>query len=200
MENRSKWSVKDVVTTVLLSLMLIVVQFVINMFGMVNNFVSMVLSVGITCLICAPIYFLLVRRVRKRFVSLVYMTLLGLVFLVMGNWYLLPYFMVVGVICEIILWKNGSYDNAKRITVAWTVYSALYIGVNVIPLWVFWDTFENFAASSGMNPEYVQSYISYYSNTGWLIFIFIFTTACGLIGSLIASKMMSRHFEKAGML
>ena len=73
MENWNKWVARDIITTVLLSLLLIVIQLVINMVAMLNDFVSMVLSVGISCFLCAPIYFLLVRRVRKRFVSLIYM-------------------------------------------------------------------------------------------------------------------------------
>ncbi len=88
MKNNNKWTVRDVITTVLLTVALILIQLVINMVCMVNDFVSMVLSVGITMLLCAPVYFLMVSRVHKRFVSLIYMTLLGLVFLIMGNWYL----------------------------------------------------------------------------------------------------------------
>lgn len=200
MKNTNKWSAKDVITTILLSMLLIVVQFVINMIGMFNNFFSMVLSVGITCLLCAPVYFLMVRRVHKRFVSLVYMTLLGVVFLFMGNWFLLPYFILVGIVCEIILWKKGSYESTKRITAAWTTYSALYIGVNVLPLWIFWDTFEAFALGSGMSLDYINSYVDYYSSAGWLVFILAFTTLCGLAGSLIAGKLMNKHFQKAGVL
>jgi energy-coupling factor transport system substrate-specific component len=100
MENTNKWMVKDVITTALMSVLLIVIQPIVNMVCMVNDFVSMVLSVGFTMLLCAPVYFLMVNRVHKRFVSLVYMTLLGVIFLLMGNWFLLPYFMVVGFICE----------------------------------------------------------------------------------------------------
>ena len=81
MQNVSKWTVKDVITTVLLSLALIVIHFVVNMVCMANDFVSMVLSVGFTMLLCAPVYFLMISRVRKRFVSLIYMTFVGIVFL-----------------------------------------------------------------------------------------------------------------------
>lgn len=42
---------------------------VVNMVCMVNDFVSMVLSVGFTMLLCAPVYFLMVSRIHKRFVS-----------------------------------------------------------------------------------------------------------------------------------
>jgi energy-coupling factor transport system substrate-specific component len=200
MTNTNKWTVKDVITTVLLSILLIVVQFVISMVGMVNYFFSMVLSVGISCFLCAPIYFVMVRRVQKRFVSLAYMTLLGIIFLLMGNWYLLPYFMLMGLVCEIILWKKGSYDSSLKITAAWTVHSALYLGVNVLPLWVFWETYEQFATGSGMSREYIDAYIHYYSSPGWLVFIFLFTVVCGLLGSLLGVRMMNKHFRTTGIL
>lgn len=104
MSQTKKWTVKDVITTVLLSVLLILIQLVVNMVCMVNDFVSMVLSVGFTMLLCAPIYFLMVSRVRQRGVSFVYMTILGdrfshygeLVFIALlyGDWcYLRSYFM-----------------------------------------------------------------------------------------------------------
>ena len=48
MKQANKWTVKDVITTVLLTVLLIVIQMVVNMVCMVNDFVSMVLSVGFT--------------------------------------------------------------------------------------------------------------------------------------------------------
>ena len=48
MDEKKKWTVKDVITTVLLSAVLIVIQFVVNMVCMANDFVSMVLSVGMS--------------------------------------------------------------------------------------------------------------------------------------------------------
>ena len=86
MNQTKKWTVKDVITTVLLSVLLILIQLVVNMVCMVNDFVSMVLSVGFTMLLCAPIYFLMVGRVRQRGVSFVYMTRLVILIRMMGIW------------------------------------------------------------------------------------------------------------------
>ena len=199
MENK-KWSVKDVITLVLMTVLLIVIQLGINMVCMVNDFVSMVLSVGITMLVCGPVYFLMVNRIRKRFVSLVYMTLLGLVFLMMGNWFLLPYFIVTGVICEVILWKRGACGDPKRMTAAWTAASLLYNGVNLLPIWFFWDTYYSFAVASGMEQSYINAYVQYYTAPSWVIFILVFTMLCGFLGSLIGRKLIQKHFKKAGVL
>lgn len=144
MKEIKKWSVKDVITTVLLSAVLIVIQLLVNMVCMVNDFVSMVLSVGIAAFLCAPVYMLMVSRIGKRFVTLIYMTLLGAIFFLMGNWFLLPYFIVVGFLCEAILWKQGSCDNSNRMTASWTVASFLYNGINLLPIWFFWDTYYDF--------------------------------------------------------
>ena len=200
MYNKNKWKVKDVITTVILSVLLIVMQLAINMICMVNDFVSMVLSVGFTMLICGPVYFLMVSRVRKRFVTLIYMTLLGVVFLLMGNWFLLPYFIIIGLICEAILWKEVSFEKSKRLIVSWTVASLLYNGVNLLPVLFFWDTYYSFAKESGMEQSYIDSYVHYYTTPGWIVSILIFTTVCGFVGSLIGQKLISKHFKKAGVL
>jgi putative ECF transporter S component (TIGR02185 family) len=118
----------------------------------------------------------------------------------MGNWYLLPYFMVVGLICEGILWKQGSYMNPKRLTVTWTLTSLLYNGLNLLPVWFFWDTYYSFAISTGMEQSYIDSYVKYFTAPGWVAFILIFTMVCGLVGSLIGQRLIKKHFKKAGVL
>ncbi|MDR3342358.1 MAG: MptD family putative ECF transporter S component [Treponema sp.] len=74
---------------------------------MLNHFVSMVFTIGIIYFVCAPVYVLMVRRVAKRMVTLIYLPLVGLMYFIMGDWFLLPYFFVIGVLCELLLWKKG---------------------------------------------------------------------------------------------
>ena len=199
-EKTNKWTVKDVITLVLLTAVLIVIQLVINMVCMANDFVSMVLSVGIMMFLCAPVYMLMVSRMNKRFVTVIYMTILGFIFLLMGNWFLLPYYVVVGLLCELILWKKGSAQNPNRLTASWTLASLLYNGVNILPIWFFWDTYYSFAVASGMEQSYIDSYVRYYTSPGWLVIILIFTTAMGFLGCLYGRRLISRHFRKAGVL
>ena len=200
MKEIKKWSVKDVITTVLLSAVLIVIQLLVNMVCMVNDFVSMVLSVGIATFLCAPVYMLMVSRIGKRFVTLIYMTLLGAIFFLMGNWFLLPYFIVVGFLCEAILWKQGSCDNSNRMTASWTVASFLYNGINLLPIWFFWETYYDFAISSGMEQSYIESYVHYYTAYSWIVFILLFTTLMGFLGCMLGRHLIHRHFKKAGVL
>ena len=88
----------------------------------------------------------------------------------------------------------------KKATASWTLSSLLYNGVNILPLWFFWDTYEAFALASGMEQSYIDSFVRYYSSPQRLVFILLFTTVCGFIGSLIGGKLIQKHFKKAGVL
>ena len=115
----------------------------------------------------------------------------------MGDWFLLAWFVMVGVIAEVILWKG---ITPGRLTAAWTVSSLLYNGVNLLPIWFFWDTYSEFALASGMEQSYIDSYVQYYTSPGWVVIILIFTMICGFLGSLIGRKLIQKHFKKAGVL
>ena len=185
MKTNNKWTVKDVITTVLLTVLLIGIHFVVITVSMVNQFFNCVLSPGVSMFFSAPVYMLMVSRVNKRFVSLTYLTILGV---------------LVGLLCEVVLWKRGSCRNAKRLTFAWAMVSLFYNGGNLLPLLFFWDTFYAFAVASGMDQSYIDSYIQYYTSPGWLIFIVSFSVICGFLGSILGSRLIGKHFKKAGVL
>ena len=105
----------------------------------------------------------------------------------------------MGIICEAILWRDG-WESKKKMTAAWSVASLLYNGVNLLPIWFFWDTYEAFALSSGMEQSYIDSFVHYYTSAGWLAFIILFTMLGGFLGSLVGGKLVNKHFKKAGVL
>ncbi|MDR0388077.1 MAG: MptD family putative ECF transporter S component [Treponema sp.] len=196
----NRFTVKDVVTTVILSVLLIVIQLVINAVCMLNHFVSMTMTIGIICFVCAPVYMLMLRRVAKHFVTFIYLTLVGLMYLIMGDWFLLPYMVIVGALCEIVLWKEGSYQSCRKISAAWMLQGVLYTGINLLPLWFFWEDFEKNVLASGMPRDYIESYVGYYSRPLWILAIVLINLVCAALGCLLAGALMKKHFAKAGVL
>lgn len=194
------WKVKDVIAMTLLSVLLVAMQLVVNFVCMASDFASMVLSTGISMFLCAPVYVLMVARVNKRFVTLAYMSIVGLVYFAMGNWYLFPYFVAVGLACEAVLGKPGVRRDPKRVIGAWSLASLLSHGSNLLPIAVFWDVYYEFAMGSGMSQSYIDSYVRYYTDPGWLAFIVVFTVVMGFFGALVGTKLVNRHFRKAGVL
>ena len=69
-----------------------------------------------------------------------------------------------------------------------------------MPIWFFWDTYYDFALASGMEQSYIDSYVRYYTSPGWLAFILLFTTLMGFLGCMVGSRLIRRHFQKAGVL
>lgn len=200
MELSQKWSAKDIIVAVVFAMLLIVIQLAINMICMVNNFASMVLSLGISSFVCGPIYFLMVSKVNKRFVSFIYMTMVGIAFLIMGNWFLLVWFMLIGVVCEMILWKPGANKDTAKVTISWLTYSELYLGVNILPILFFWDDFVSTATSMGMSQEYLDTFLGYYQSPAWLAFIIAITAILSFLGCFLGKKLINKHFIKAGIL
>lgn len=198
--DNGKWTIKDVISTLLISMLMIVIQFVINLVCMPNDFVSMVLSTAFTVFICGVVYMLLATRVGKHGCTLIYTTMLGLVYLISGNWYLTPWFILVGVICEFILIKKGSYQNTKKVIASWSVNGLLHQGTNFLPILFFWDTYYAFAMQSGMEQSYVDSYLYYYTTPFWIAFIVILTLVLAFLGAIVGTRLMNKHFRKAGVL
>ena len=195
----SRWTVRDVITTVLLSVV-IVIQAALNVIFMFNNFASMVLSTGVIVLILGPVYALLITRVAKRGASLAYLTMVGMVYLASGTWYLLPWYVLVGLICEAILWRGGSCQDSRNVIAACTVSGFLHQGTNLLPIVLFWDTYYAFSTSAGQDPTYVNDYLLYYTNPAWLAFILALTLVCALAGGMIGGRLIQKHFQKAGVL
>jgi energy-coupling factor transport system substrate-specific component len=118
----------------------------------------------------------------------------------MGDWFLLPYFVIIGILCELILLKKGSCQNYGKITAAWSLYSVMFTGVNLFPLWFFWDDFEKTVLASGMQQEYIDSYVNYYSNPLWVLGVLLINLVCAVLGCLPARRLMKKHFARAGLL
>ena len=57
MKTNNKWTVKDVITTVLLTVLLIGIHFVVITVSMVNQFFNCVLSPGVSMFFSAPVFF-----------------------------------------------------------------------------------------------------------------------------------------------
>lgn len=197
MKKNNKFSVRDIMTMVILSVLIVVVQLIVNAVAMVNTFFSLVLSSGVVCFLSAPMYVVMMKKVRKPFVTLVYTSILALVYLMMGYWFVSIYLIIIGFICEAILYKEQSN---KRITTAWTFFSMSYVGTSMLPIWFVWDDYVKASLQGGMTMDYINSYKNYYTDPKWALFIVIFAGLCGFVGSYYGTKLSKSHFDKAGVL
>ena len=71
---------------------------------------------------------------------------------------------------------------------------------NFLPILFFWDTYYTFAMQSGMEQSYVDAYLYYYTTPFWIAFIVILTLVLAFLGALVGTRLMDKHFRKAGVL
>ena len=116
------WGVKEVVTAVLFSALMIVVMFV----------------VGSVTMLGVDLYMLMVMRVNRFGVTAFYACVMALVYLMFGNlWYMLPFYLVGGLAIDALFLRTAA-QRAKpnRIVAAWATFSALYSLSSIIPILV----------------------------------------------------------------
>ena len=200
MNNTQKWGAKDVISVILFSMLLMIIQLIITTVCMVNIVLSAVFSFAIIGLICAPIYFLMVSKINKHYVTFIYCVLLGLIYFFMGHWSTIFLFLFMGIVSELILWKENSCLNFKKVSLAWIVQSVLYIGVNLMSVLFFWDDYLMTAESQGMSIDYANAYSTYYTQPMWLTINVVVTIIFAAVGCLLGKKILEKHFKKAGVL
>ena len=183
------WGVKEVVTAVLFSALMIVVMFVVGSVTMLGVDFSMLFMAATYVLVVAPLYMLMVMRVNRFGVTAFYACVMALVYLMFGNlWYMLPFYLVGGLAIDALFLRTAA-QRAKpnRIVAAWATFSALYSLSSIIPILVNLQ-------------GYLQEYLKYYGNAEWIGFIVALTAFAGFLGALVGKRLMRKHFLKAGVI
>lgn len=196
-----KLSIKDLITLVILTILMIAISHGIGGILSFNLFATLVLAPGIVSFIIAPIFMLMAVRIKKRGVFLLYAILTGLPFLLAGFWFVIIYMVLVGLIGEFIYFKNvDNYAIPKRLVVFWPIYNIFWVGMSIIPVWFMKETYVKTAISNGFSKKYVDSLLSYYSTPTWMLLIWGFAFIGGLVGALLGKKLLKKHFSKSGVI
>ncbi|MFR7737680.1 MAG: MptD family putative ECF transporter S component, partial [Eggerthella lenta] len=152
------WGVKEVVTAVLFSALMIVVMFVVGSVTMLGVDFSMLFMAATYVLVVAPLYMLMVMRVNRFGVTAFYACVMALVYLMFGNlWYMLPFYLVGGLAIDALFLRTAA-QRAKpnRIVAAWATFSALYSLSSIIPILVNLQGYlQELAEVRMMGEEYV---------------------------------------------
>jgi energy-coupling factor transport system substrate-specific component len=104
-ENRS-WGIKEVITTILFSVLIIVLMFMASGLTMLNVDFGLIFSTAIACFIAGPVFVLMTLRVRK-FGSTIFLAVVtALVFCLAGNyWYMIPFYLALGVLVDLVMMR-----------------------------------------------------------------------------------------------
>ncbi|MCR4588203.1 MAG: MptD family putative ECF transporter S component [Lachnospiraceae bacterium] len=194
-ENSSnKLNAKDLIHVGIYTAILAVLLCVFACLGIIP--VMMLSLVVIPPVIAGIPYMLFLTKVKKFGMILLVNILLGLMLWVTGMSY---YATIVGTITGLIaefIYRKGEYKSKKMGILAYAV-SNLYIWSNYFG--IFYNAEEYFSTRQEYGQEYidsVQALLPAWMSPVLLIANFLF----GLLGGYIGTKVLKKHFEKAGIV
>lgn len=160
--------------------------------------IAMPLIAGFSLFFSALIYLVMAVKINKRGTLLLMALVFGLVYTVMGVPIMLLYFGIAGLVGEAVLLKgDGSqYRSLKRQAVAFAAFGAIFgSGANIV-LYLYGADY----LKDMYSPVMLERMIYFAYSVTWNVVGTLFSFLMAILGSWFASKLLHKHFIKAGML
>lgn len=200
METKFKLGIRDIVTVAVMMVLFFVVAMMVGMVTLPISTVYLYGSAGIEMFIGAIFYLVCANRINKHGLMFIWSAVYGLINALMGYTFMLPYFVVLGIIAELSMIGKDTYRNPIRNMICWCIYGlGMIVGVGV-PIWVSWESYQNMALSGGFSSETLQMQYEMVTKPELLIIGIGLTLVLSALGILFAQKLLNKHFKKAGIV
>nr|CCA89323.1 hypothetical protein [Stigmatella aurantiaca Sg a15] len=151
---------------------------------------------GVSAFMMAPLYMILVARVHKRGVFLITSILYALLVATVGMYTAILPVLLAGVLGDLIAGFRA-FRNPVAVVVGYTVFKTLeavgnYSVIVINP--------ERFAANMepAVRAKWLESAAMF--NVWMGAFVLAFTIVGALVGGILASRILRKHFVKAGLI
>ena len=186
--------VRDLVTCAIFTVIYFIVFFACGMMGLIPIMAFLFpLPLALVSGISQMLFY---TKVRSFGMVTIMGALLGLISFLMGYGPIgLCFGIVCGLIADLIL-RAGGYKSLKCSVASHCVFSLWVIGT-MLPMWILGQAyFEPYRASQG--DAFVNESLAYLSG-GMLVIVVVGIIVCALIGAAIGTKVLRKHFERAGI-
>ena len=194
--NESKLTVKDLITSGIFSALIFIC---INISGgplMMIPTLTFYYSVG-CALLAGPVYLLMLAKVPKRGPIYIAGALLALFCLVTGMHIgMVISYIVCSVIADLIA-ATKKYKSVKRNIISYIIFSFGGIGTYVA-FYINPSGWLKTMADKGTSSEYLSTFKAA-GTYKTLIIMIIGTIVIGALSGFVGSKLLRKHFEKAGI-
>lgn len=195
MNNDNKIKSKDAITIGIFSALIVAVRMVFMILGGISPIVWFS-SHFIDAIILGPIFMLLVTKIHKTGAIFMASLLTGLVFFV-SSYMVTITCVVFGLLAELSL-KLGDYKKKSSLIVAFILFSYGFIG-DFLPVWITTDSYMQNMKNSGFDSNYLDK-LTLMTSTPVIIAVVLSILIGSIIGGLLGTKLMKKHFVKAGIV
>ncbi len=195
-ERGSRLEVKDLINVGLFSALYIVCYFATSFLGFIP---VLMIIVPFVCSIVGGIPFMLfLTKVRKFGMITIMSVILALAVILTGNsWQVIPVAAGAGLAADLIM-KKGSYTSRKMSVIGYAVFSEWCAGIFLCMFFGFRDNYLN-SLRAGYGDEYIDGLMAV--TPDWMFYVMLVLAFLGgLCGAWAGTKVLKRHFEKAGIV
>lgn len=190
------FEIKDLITVGVFTALYFVVTFIVACLGFIPIFMAIMPLIGpIFAGIPLMLYF---TKVKHFGMVLITSVIIAILMFVTGHPYPIFIFCIgAGLLTELVL-KAGNYESIKHCVIGSATFSLWLLGMVIAFFFGFREAY--FASLvDGYGQEYVDQMMSY--TPTWMFFaMIIMCLVGGTIGGLLGSKVLKKHFRKAGMM
>jgi len=193
MEKSNRLNAKDLINVGIYTAICAVICCAVAMTGVIP--IMMVLLVVFVPLLTGIPYMLFLTKVKKFGMILILNILMGILMWVTGmSFYALAVGTVSGLIAELI-YRSGNYQSKWRGILAYAI-SGIYCWANYFG--IFFNADAYFATRQKFGQDYIDAVTRMLPP--WMCPVLLAVDiACGIIGGFIGTKVLKKHFEKAGI-
>lgn len=198
MVNSNRLQIKDLVTTGIYSAIYFVLNLIVMICGGISPIIWMAMPT-VVALICGVIYLLLVMKVQKTGPVIFMGLITAIIYFATGTFTILVVitYLVACIAAEIIR-RAGGFGNMAANIVSYGVFSIGLVG-SPLPIWMFREDFLQQMIDQGMPDAYVSTLAA--MTPSWVLILMIVATFIfGIIGGCIGSRLLKKHFKKAGLV
>lgn len=191
-----RFSARDLLSTAIFAVILIVVTYAIGMLGVVSPLVWL-LIVPVQVVVCGIVAMLFLTRVRHAGMFALFATVVALFYLLSGNTLLSTAgIIVLGLLAEAILWAGG-YRSRWAAVWAYTVFGLSFL-TPFLPLLVDREAYFASATWTAMGEDYVRASDTLLAAPviGALALVIL---VAAFLGGLLGSAILRKHFVRAGL-
>ena len=187
---------RDLMTIGIFLAIYIVLYFAITMFGFLNP-VMMLVTLGLSIVVGAIPFMLFLARVKHAGMVALFTIVLGILLLVIGFPPLsIGILVALSVVVEIVLAVTG-YRSRWAGVLSYTIFS-VWNTAPLLPLFYDRQGYFSSPSVSRMGPEYTARLDAFLS-PGVLLGFDIAAVLLGLIGGVIALRLLRKNFARAGL-
>lgn len=191
-----RFSARDLLNTALFAVLYVVIVFVIAMLGIISPAV-MLLTLPLSAIAAGIPYMLFLTRVRHVGMVTLFGTVVALLLLMMGHpWQSTILTILLSILAELVL-AAGRYRSRWSAIGTYVVFSAWFAGP-WIPFLLDPVGYFQRPSMANMGEEYVQKFQQFVTVPA-LGAMILATLVCGFLGALLGTRLLRKHFRKAGL-